>query len=478
MTPRVNDSQREQILELLRAGVPKSKIAERVGVTKGQVAAISAHVSMGSYKSGASSPRSTPLYSAAPNPSALESSDEVQVQVPLAAHLLPSDQHPQSRTAIPLGMVVGAEARAWWFPEPSPEAPNPHMVVCGASGSGKTYLLTSLMAELTQHGLPALVFDFGQGFSEGELPPEISSYVQFHQIDVNHRGVGINPLALHPSDVRGPVNAAQRVADTFQRVYPSLGIQQHAQIRDAVLDCFAASGIRPEDPTTWSRPTPAFSRLRTALEFRANDPENPGRRAAGLAASHTSTLFVFDVFRQRGVALDWSAYVSGAVPWIIQLAGLEQSVASATTEFLLWNFLGFIETLGPGRLHSYVVLDEAHRLAIGHASPTERLLREGRKFGVGLLLASQQPQDFGELVFSNTATQVVFQVDDTTGRVARRLARKALNKNASEVARLIGYSKRGRAFVVSQGVGVSVDMLSIGTRVAEWTRKQKPSTTS
>ena len=342
------------------------------------------------------------------------------------------------------------------------------MVVCGASGFGKTYLLTSLIAELTQRGLPALVFDFGQGFSESELPPEVSSHVRFQQVDVNRRGVAINPLALFESDVRGPVNAAQRVADTFQRVYPKLGIQQHAQIRDAVLDCFDDVGIRRKEPSTWSRPAPAFSKLRTALDLRAEDPDNPGRRAAGMAAAHVSTLFVFEIFTRRGVALDWTAYLREGAPWIIQLAGLEHSVASATAEFLLWNFLGFIEAGGPGRLRSYVVLDEAHRLAIAHTSPVERLLREGRKFGVGLLLASQQPQDFDELVFNNSATQVVFQVDDSTGRLARRLSRKASNNDTRKVAKLVGCAKRGRAYVVSHGVGASVDILPLESRAARW----------
>ena len=43
--------------------------------------------------------------------------------------------------------------------------------------------------------------------------------------------------------------------------------------------------------------------------------------------------------------------------------------------------------------------------------PIERILREGRKFGLGMLLASQHPEDFSnELVFTNTSTQMLFQL--------------------------------------------------------------------
>ena len=40
MAPPMNSTQREQILGLLASGIPKGEIASRVGVTKGQVAAI------------------------------------------------------------------------------------------------------------------------------------------------------------------------------------------------------------------------------------------------------------------------------------------------------------------------------------------------------------------------------------------------------------------------------------------------------
>jgi len=39
MASRLNNKQRKQILDLPRAGIPKGDIADRVGVTKGQVAA-------------------------------------------------------------------------------------------------------------------------------------------------------------------------------------------------------------------------------------------------------------------------------------------------------------------------------------------------------------------------------------------------------------------------------------------------------
>ena len=101
------------------------------------------------------------------------------------------------------------------------------------------------------------------------------------------------------------------------------------------------------------------------------------------------------MFRPSGQKLAWTEMLAARNRVvIIQLQGLEYSLERAVTEFLLWNLIGFIEALGPGPLRCFVILDEAHKLSFNPGSPVEKLLREGRKFGLGLILASQQPEEF------------------------------------------------------------------------------------
>ena len=122
-------------------------------------------------------------------------------------------------------------------------------------------------------------------------------------------------------------------------------------------------------------------------------------------------MFVFNTFQDNGLSLDWQDMLdSRDRVFVIQLQGLEHSLERAVTEFLLWNLIGFVESVGPGPVRCFVILDEAHKLAFVPGSPTEKLLREGRKFGLGLILASQQPEDFSRVAFANTATKMVFQV--------------------------------------------------------------------
>src|SRR5262249_45350897 len=143
-----------------------------------------------------------------------------------------------------------------------------------------------------------------------------------------------------------------------------MGVQQHAVIRQAVLDVMADAGITLDDPDSWASDLPAFSSVQEKLQNYARNPLNPQSRFAASAASHISTVFVFNTFRNNGQKLAWSEFLQAenrAV--IIQLKGLEHSLERAVTEFLLWNLIGYIEALGPGPLRCFVILDEAHKLS-------------------------------------------------------------------------------------------------------------------
>jgi DNA helicase HerA-like ATPase len=61
------------------------------------------------------------------------------------------------------------------------------------------------------------------------------------------------------------------------------------------------------------------------------------------------------------------------------------------------------------RLRLLVVLDEAHRLAQDKTLP--KLMKEGRKFGIGVLVASQSLGDFHEDVRNNVGAKVVFRTN-------------------------------------------------------------------
>jgi DNA phosphorothioation-dependent restriction protein DptH len=455
MRQKITDEQRKLINELLERGEDRAIIAKQASVTPGQVSAIMAHRTMGKREGAAAAPPAIP--------------DTEPVSIPND----PSLAHPAS---IPLGTDLDTGRPVAWDPYTSS---NPHVLILGESGSGKTYTASRLVIELARAHLPSIVFDYGQGFSLQHAPSAFRDDVRTIELHLSRDGIAINPFQIFPVDTHGPATVAQRVADTFVRVYPRLGVQQHALLRRAVLELLAEAGITADDPRTWTKAPPPFRDLEQKLNEYASDGDAATRRAAASAGPHVSTLFFFNTFRKTGHALSWSDLVAHHNEvWILQLGGLEASVERAVTEFLLWSLIRYFEVLGPGPLRCFVVLDEAHKLAFGPGSPVEKILREGRKFGLAAILASQQPEDFSSVAFANTATKIVFQIADQSGQVSRQLHRKIKNGHSHEyIARALGTLPRGSAYVVMSNSGRVTRMLSFEERQTQANSKASTSST-
>lgn len=462
MTKPLTPEQREQILAQLKRGSDRSTIANSVGVTAGQVSAIAAHRSMGTYadKAERSSVAGTKASQVPERP--------LHIKRAAATHAIDN----RTGRGILIGSDVGDGAPVYWNPDSRVEgSANPHVLILGESGFGKTYTTSCLLTELVKANIPSVVFDYGQGFSPATSPPAFREYAKPMDFELSRDGIAINPLEIFPVDLHGPATVAQRIADTFSRVYPRIGVQQHSMIRQAVLDVLSDAGIKPHDRATWTLRAPHFRNIERKLADYGNEVGSPNRRIALAAASHISTLFVFDTFRSTGRKLSWSDLIGTDDPhtWILQLGGLESSVERTVTEFLLWNLMRFVEVQGPGPLRCFIVLDEAHKMSFAADSPVEKLLREGRKFGLGLILASQQPEDFSAVAFANTATKIVFQIADERGAVSRRLAKKTKNRTGGSLSsEVITSLPRGSAYVVTENVGKVVRISSFEDRVSHW----------
>jgi DNA phosphorothioation-dependent restriction protein DptH len=438
---------------MLGKGLDRDAIALALGVSPRQVAAVAAHLTMRTYdrpKTGGSDMRDA---SPSRTPKQRRSS---------------GDQ--KKGAAVFIGSDIENQEPCYWTPTPEHGTANPHLLIVGESGSGKTYATQCICAELVQRKIPTIVFDFGQGFTLDVAPAGFIKYARPVELDASRDGININPLQIFPADVHGPINVAQRVADTFARVYPTIGVQQHAALRDAILQTFRESGIDPRTKRTWTNKAPRFGDLKTVLEDLALNRDSPSRRYTSAVASHISTVFVFNTFRASGLNIDWETILkSGAQTYIIQLKGLEHLLERVVTELLLWNLIGFLESIGPGPLRCMVLLDEAHRLSFATNSPVEKLLREGRKFGAGVVLASQQPEDFSSVAFANTATKLIFNVMDDRGAVARQVAKKAAgDTDFVKLLRRLGNLPRGTACFVTQSSAAIVQVASFEERLTTW----------
>lgn len=460
---KITDEERQKIIDLLQQGASTQEIAEIVDVTTRQVAAIKAHITMATYEDEITPPSNS--YS--PQVTSL-TEDKTEDVVPHSAYPTTLTS-PTSFISIPVGYDIHSSERIFWNPHPDTGSSNPHLMVIGESGYGKTYALQCLVTELAQKGISSVIIDYGQGFDLENSPSELIKYGQAEEILVGRNGIGINPLEVQKTDLNGPLNVAVRVSDSFSRIY-RIGIQQHALLRDIVLEAFEYKQIYRDDPNSWNKDAPHFSEVEMILDGIIQDRYDPRSRSMQTLKSHISTFFIFNTFRKTGDSLSWSQIVdSKGKVFIIQLQGLEGRTEKVVTEFLLWDLYNYIVRTGANPLRLFCILDEAHNLSFDSGTPVDRLLREARKFGLGLVFASQQPQDFSQVAYANTASKLIFQTLDDGNKVARQVAAKIRNMgNVKDISRLISQLPRGQALFLSMNYGLPVKIENMESRTTHW----------
>jgi hypothetical protein len=153
------------------------------------------------------------------------------------------------------------------------------------------------------------------------------------------------------------------------------------------------------------------------------------------ALSRLARFFRLNLFAASGTGFE-ALLGRGAVVRLSHLPGDEErgQTKAAVGEFLvraLYHHL--VRRPQQSRLRWMLGLDEAWRL--GESTAMQVLMREGRAFGLGLLLCSQFPRDVPISLRGNAATQILFAqrlelvgdaqravLGTTRGQMAQRLA--------------------------------------------------------
>lgn len=258
-----------------------------------------------------------------------------------------------------------------------PDLANRHMIIFGRSGQGKTYCIQGLIMSLADNSINSTIIDYTNGFLPNHLEPEFSQSVKPQSHVLCHQPLAMSPFRQQEQDFGGihiaekPHTVAGRVASVFNKVYSSIGERQLAVLNNVIEQGVLRYGERYD-----------FRCMHDDLLEEGSIGEALASKLSPLVKSN---LFDSDEKGGWGKMLNDKEVNTN----ILQLASLSHDTSMLASEFMLWDLYAYASSYGSKEKPLPIVLDEVQNLDHRLASPLGKMLTEGRKYGISLILATQ-----------------------------------------------------------------------------------------
>jgi|GEM_PF-5578901 len=283
---------------------------------------------------------------------------------------------------------------------------NGHAIIIGGSGAGKTETIRCISSELERQHYPVLLIDF-----HGDMACD-ESFTRAYEIREGGRHY-FNPLDLDPAFREiTPLRATSDFVDAIFVNFPTLGIQQRELLVEVCKNAYAGARIT-HDQDTWNKEL-KFEHIGYAISA----SENKTMQTLG---AYLGDIFRYRLF-QSEEKIAMRDILTGGITHI-NLRALPESLRALYADLLLRKLYYSVQSLGEiprgdipdsERFRIFVVVDEA-KLLVGEKQGVKAVLSkyatELRKFGVGIILASQLIGHFNDEILANIAVKFCMKAE-------------------------------------------------------------------
>jgi hypothetical protein len=256
-------------------------------------------------------------------------------------------------------------------------------------------------------GVRQIVFSYHQDIDE-RLQEQAGS-VRF----VDYHGLGFNPLQVMDRESRTAyLDVAGALRDIFVAIYPELGDVQGETIRKAIKESFIEKGWADPNADQARLQEPLFARF---VELLKADPKpDRGLRTLLGRLEELADYGFFEMARPH------ESLWESEQPIVIRIHGTQNdNLQKAFASLVFYGLYKDMFRRGiQDRITHAVLFDEAHRAAKLRLIPT--MAKECRKYGISLVLASQEAKDFNISLFSAIANYLVLRLNEVDAKALVR----------------------------------------------------------
>ncbi|HHH2114899.1 TPA: DNA phosphorothioation-dependent restriction protein DptH [Yersinia enterocolitica] len=292
------------------------------------------------------------------------------------------------------GHDVARQSPLHWEPTNTAKFMNTNTGIIGTMGTGKTQFTKSLVTQLMRNqscnvdGKPIglLIFDYKSDYVDDAFLDATGAkkYKLFK--------LPYNPLSLFGDTPMLPIHTAGGLSETMAKAY-GLGHKQQLKLENLILECYEAAGISPDDPTTWSRTAPTIE----DVWQRFLNQEKVEEDSLYAALSKLARYKIFETIPEKMTSL--YELIEGVT--VIELAGYPPEVQNLVVALTLDLFYAQMQKRGKPvvrgdyrQLTKMILVDEADNFMRQDFSSLRKILKEGREYGVGAILSTQEITHF------------------------------------------------------------------------------------
>jgi DNA phosphorothioation-dependent restriction protein DptH len=349
---------------------------------------------------------------------------------------------------IRVGESVIGQQTLNWEPTNTARFMNSNAGIIGTMGTGKTQFTKSVVTQLVRNqsqnvnGAPIgmLIFDYKSDYVDDAFIHATSA--KKYQLSK----LPYNPLSLFGDTPMLPLHTAAGFAETMTRAY-GLGAKQQLKLENLIIDCYASAGIHPEDRASWSNPAPTIEDVWQL--FLSQDKVDEDSLYAALSKLARFKIFEPDA-RKTGSLYD---LISGVT--VVELAGYPSEIQNLVVALTLDLFYAQMQKRGKPQvvgdfrqITKMILVDEADNFMSQNFPALRRILKEGREYGVGVILSTQDithfktaENDYSSYILSwvvhrvsqirNADVKAIFNKDDKADQEQLMEAVRKLEKHYS-----------------------------------------------
>jgi ABC-type dipeptide/oligopeptide/nickel transport system ATPase subunit len=328
--------------------------------------------------------------------------------------------------------VTGVPGFAWkrkrfrLYLRPGDE-PNPHIVIAGMSGFGKSSLFKHMLVDLARARIPCIVFD---AHNEHEALIHALNGTVY-----DARYSGINPMELAGATVAERISELTRM---FKGVY-SLGYIQATKLSQCLWYVYRKAGAADRLAASLDSVPTIRELLRELNVFISN--------AKGIGEKNT-LLHLYD----RLSLLDSAAFSSSVSVQELGNGVCSFSLAGMKSREVQVIYIGELLRRLYQQMHSSskeqglrmcIAIDEVQFLtdsSDASGAVIRSLIEEGRKYGMGIIIVAHAASGLSRQIVANASTLVAFYAREPS--------------EASYVAKLLAGNDAQRAYVVMEKLRV------------------------